>query len=176
MKTIAAGVLCAALSGCAAWGGEKTDAQGWTYFSAAAKATDKKNGYEITFPEGWRFWIDPARMTFGRPDRALSGSVYVYALKDDEGLRSFFDTERAKALLLNFDLTDLKLCRVCGRNAFKLEVIDKHGPTGLKMSVYYVVAGGRGYALWFSALYPYFDTSAKDIDAIVTSFKLLKTE
>jgi hypothetical protein len=173
MKPIAAGVLCAALACCAALGGEQT-------------YTDKKNGFEISLLEGW----------FTLPSQQKTPSIYyayraqntestayaivtVDALKEGAGLRSFFENGSNKSKLSSYALLDIQKCTVGGASALKLEVTGAQpsaAPLDSRGTIYYVVSGGRGYSIWFFARKSEFDNVAKDFDAIVKSFKLLKTE
>jgi hypothetical protein len=179
LKPIASGVLCAALACCAARGEDKT-------------FTSKELGCEVTFPEGWsafpKRWSPamlPLLVTF-EPSNAGSsevarGAVYISDLKEGEGLRSFFDNTSNKNWLSGGRVTELKLCKLSGRIAFKLQVAKteiiafKSGEfrRELTISVYYVVDGGHGYAICFTSDN---DRYVREFEAIAESFKLLKTK
>ena len=159
---VAAGVLCAALAGCAALGGEKT-------------YTDKKNGVEITFPKGWDIIeSSDAALAIRNENPRSHVFVSVKLLPEDAGLRSFFENTNNKSLLSNHTLTDIRKCTLGGASALKLEASDSREDK--RTTVYYVVARRRGYALWFHIAESDFDSYSKDIDAIVKSFTLLKYE
>ena len=160
MKAIAAGVLCAALAGCAAWGGEKTVAL-------------KERGFQISFPEAWKKF---GHALWDSPDGDAYAYVEVADLKEGESLRSFFKSSTNREWFKDATLVTLDVGRLDGVPAIKLVVDDKPPRRELRILIYYVVAGGRSYGIWMGGPKADFEKHAKEFDAIVKSFKLLKTE
>src|ERR1043165_7233318 len=132
LKAIAAGVLCAALAGCAARGIEET-------------YTDTKKGFEIVFPRLWGAWQDKNGVMIATHRRVTTGAakVTVTTVEEGAGLRSFFQNPRNRFDLLGYELTGIQKCTVAGTSALKLEVVAPVDPDRTRITLYYLVSGGR---------------------------------
>ena len=180
VKAIAAGVLCAALACCAASGGEQT-------------ITDKKSGFEMTLLDGWAVYQvvplgassrDELFTELIRNGPAPGGksyimfSVRVKELSQGESLSSFFKDRKNRDQFMGLSLVDIQKIKLDGASGFKLSLATEDGDTDrMAVAFYYLVAGNRSYTIHTGAIKKdIFDKRAKELDAIVQSFKLLKTE
>ena len=73
-------------------------------------------------------------------------------------------------------LVTLDMVRLDGMPAIKLDVDLKPPSDDKRWIIHYAVAGGRSYCIWIGAPKTDYDKYAEDLDALVKSFKLLKTE
>jgi|ERR1043165_1395807 hypothetical protein len=168
LKPIATGVLCAALAGCAAWGGEQT-------------VTNKELGYEFELPAHLHVNLNPhgarvhAVLLHHLKEWFDFLSVEVADLKEGETLSSFFKNGENRKKFIGYELIDIQYVKLNDVSGFKLTLLNQ--PRNLGMAFYYLVDKRRSYSFrTFAMKRAMFDEYASDFDAIVKSFKLLKTE
>jgi hypothetical protein len=107
---------------------------------------------------------------------AYSVNVRVEKLKDGESLKSLFTSSYYREQLKGKSLASIEIVRLNGLPSIKL-CEDHQGSTEeWRGTIYYVVASGRGYSMWIRVPKREVSTYAKEIDAIVNSFKMLKAE
>ncbi|HLX61555.1 MAG TPA: PsbP-related protein [Planctomycetota bacterium] len=145
-----------------------------TFAASGADKTVKNSeyGYEITFPETWK-----VRQSEGVQVIADSPLAHSYVTVDvnardiAEGtlLKDF--VEKNKLDIPVAEEVDLKLG---GKDARK--VTYKYTPENVVLVHYFLVSGKRGYLIVLDWLKIDSDVHAKDIDAIVKSFKLIEAK
>lgn len=159
LKRIALGMLCiAALAAC----------------GADEIVTDKELSYQMTVPKLWRE-IDyggGGNRFFSTNVRMIFLYVHVTDLQAGESLKETLQDPLNKKLLEDYTLINIQMTKLNSRSGIKLTVErNTH-----RCAIYYIVAGGHGYAIWTGALKDDFDKHAAEFDAIAKSFKLIEAK
>jgi len=161
------GLLCAALA-----------------ISAADKTvTNKELGFEITFPETWTAQEKPAapvvlQFVSPRARLALASAAISITVNDLQLVtaKEYVEDLFSKNEKLKRGLVDSDEIKVGDQDAMKCTFIRTPGGLLTKEVMYVIVANDHGYFISIGAAKNDFDHYAKDIDAIVKSFKLLPVE
>jgi hypothetical protein len=160
------GIFCAvALAACGSMAADKT-------------VTSKKLGFEITFPETWENEMKhpngtaKGRRVDGAKDYA-NIEVVVEDISADATLKSFVEDQlKPFKNVARFKIVEQIELKLGETNAFK--VTFTKSSSAAQYTYYFLVSSKRGYIITTYVLKEDYDKYAKDIDAIVQSFKLLK--
>jgi len=157
VEFISFGMLC--LVTLAASGAEKT-------------VTDKERGFEITFPEAWIVEQPTNIRTVSAKaaDAKVKLGIDTQELKDGMTLKDFVDFKFADKDKDSVKIVETKLAGVDAR-----KVTITFGGF-LVVENYCIVANRRSYCIFFEMMKSDSDKYAKDIDAIVKSFKLIEAK
>ena len=155
---------------------------GWVLCAAAFVAcggeqirTVKGLGFQITLPGETGIGDGVPQfcaLVHLKDKRTAVVRLEVTDLKEGDSLRSFFKIPRYQDHLKNAILTAIDVVKIDGRSTLKLST----SVGQFQRVIYYAVANGRGYALLIHAQQVDFDKYAKDIDAIVASFKIIEAK
>jgi len=156
--------------------------------STGKTVTNKDLGFRITFPEKWlvseKTTKEPAvecesRLAAKAKDVAQV-TVDVPDLSDDATLLSFVDGQTAgmDKRHKNFELIEKVQVNVGGATAYKVTYLydSENTDARFRYSVYYLMAGKRGYQIETSATKEDFALYSAEFDNIVGSFKILPAQ
>jgi hypothetical protein len=147
------------------------------------KVTDKEHGFEITYPETWVVKAESADESACGTTNPEGANYYalvnvkVRKLSDGTDLKSFFEREFEPNKQKPFETVESASVKFGANDARKV-VIEWDGKKKVRYrnEAYFLVSGNRGYIIGVSTLKNDWEKSAKDIDAIVKSFKLIETK
>ncbi|HLX61298.1 MAG TPA: PsbP-related protein [Planctomycetota bacterium] len=146
--------------------------------------TNKEFGFEITFPESWVVTTVERGFAAGiRGDANKHGLLLqvrgcgVSAGGDSKKLADTVDAK--KRTLINEKLIEKADVKLDGKEAYRVIREYDYDDKGVRFKgvFYFLVAGERGYMLAIASSADVFEKyDAKDIDAIVKSFKLIEAK
>ncbi|HLX62006.1 MAG TPA: hypothetical protein VKX17_12060 [Planctomycetota bacterium] len=156
--------------------------------------TDKEHAFELTFPKSWTVYGKQKGDDESVATRACSNgsrvtaTVDCYSVKEGTTIKDLYSSKFGN-LWFWLKTGEAKINDITAYQGIREEAPDKAIIKGLdgeewevgdievqRMEIYCIVAGKRGYVISFFCEKPDYEKYAKDIDAIVKSFKLIEAK